>query len=375
MKTTIKKLEKSEVEILGTLEFAEFAKYEDKALSTIGERLELPGFRKGKVPINIIKEKVPEMELLEEMAEQALYVEYPKILEENKIDAIGRPQISITKIGKGSDLEFKIVTAVLPEMKLPDYKKIAKEQNEKDEFKKEVTIEETDVEKVINDLRKMRAEQKKHDTNTRMETNDTNKESHEGHENMTEEEHAKLHAEIKEVPESEWPAFDDEFAKSFGNFKTAEELKEKIKANLKIEKETAEKDKLRMAIVEEIIKNSEGEIPEVLVESELEKILYRLKADLSNMGFNYEDYLVQIKKTEEDLKKEWRADALKRAKLQIILHTISEKEKLQPTKEEIEKEVANIMAMYKDADPTRAEAYIEQMLENEKVFAFLEAQK
>lgn len=360
VKTTIKKLEKSELEIVGVLEYEELVKNETKALENIGERLELPGFRKGKAPANIVKSSIPEMELLEEMAELALYNEYPKILEENKIDAIGRPQITITKIGKGSPLEFKIITAILPEMKLPDYKKIAKEQKKKDEYNKEVIVPEDEVLKVINDLRKMRAEQKNN--------------SHEGHEGMTEEEHEKIHAEKKDIPESEWPSFDDEFAKSFGDFKTANELREKITNNLKKEKEIAERDKLRLAIAEEIISHSEGEMPEVLIESEMDKILYRLKSDIANMGFKFDDYLVQIKKTEDDLRKEWRPDAEKRAKLQIIIHTISEKEKLTPSKEEIDSEVKNIMETYKEADPTRAQAYVEQILENEKVFSFLEKQ-
>lgn len=360
MKVDIKKLDKSEVEITGSIEAAEFAKYEDKALERIGERMELPGFRKGKAPLNIVKDSVQEMALLEEMAEAALMESYTKILEENKVDAIGRPQISITKIGKGADLEFKIVTAVLPEIKLGDYKKIAKEENGKEENKKEIKIEDSEIEKVINDLRKMRAEQKNHD--------------HTGHENMTEEEHAALHAEAKEIPESEWPAFDDEFAKSFGEFKSADELKEKIKSNLLTEKTTEQKDRVRLAIVEELIKKSEGEIPEILIASETDKMLYRLEADITNVGFKMEDYLKQIGKTEEDLRNEWRADAEKRAKLQIIIHSISEKEGLRPTEEEIANDVVKITEMYKDADPARARAYVEQMLENEKVFAFLEKQ-
>lgn len=359
-KTTIKKLDKSEVEITGILESAEFIKYEEKALERIGERLELPGFRKGKAPVSIVKENIAEMELLEEMAELALYDIYPNILEENKIDAIGRPQISITKIGKGSDLEFKILTAVLPEMKLPDYKKIAKEKNKDEELKKEIVVEEKDVEKVINDLRKMRAEQKKH--------------NHEGHENMTEEEHAKIHEGEKEVLESEWPEFNDEFVKSFGDFENAQVFKDKIKSNLKTEKETEQKDKIRLIIVEELVKQTEGEIPEILIESETDKIMYKLQADITNVGFKFEDYLVQIGKKEEDLRKEWRTDAEKRAKLQMIIHTISEKENLKPTEEEIEKDVTQITEMYKDADEARARAYVEQMLENEKVFKFLEAQ-
>ncbi|ETB64051.1 TPA: hypothetical protein DIC38_00990 [Candidatus Nomurabacteria bacterium] len=360
MKVNIKKLEKSEVEIVGTIEAEEFMKYEEKALEKINERVELPGFRKGKAPVDMIKSSVPEMELLEEMAEKALSDNYGKILEDNKIDAIGRPQIQITKIGKGSDLEFKILTAVIPEVKLGDYKKIAKTENSKEENKKEIVIEEKDVEKVIDDLRKMRANQKNN--------------SHEGHEEMTEEEHAQAHANETEVPESEWPAFDDEFAKSFGNFKTAEELKEKITSNLKIEKETEAKDKVRLAIIEELVKQSEIEIPEILIQSETDKILYKLQADITNVGFKFEDYLKQINKTEEDLRKEWRPDAEKRAKLQMIIHDISIKENLKPTEEEIENDVVKITEMYKEADPTRARAYVEQMLENEKVFTFLEKQ-
>jgi len=367
VKTTIKKLDKSEVEITGSLESLEFIKYEDKALTRIGERTELQGFRKGKAPISKVKENVPEMELLEEMAELALQDNYVKILEENKIDAIGHPQISITKIGKGSDLEFKIITAVLPEMKLPDYKKISKEQNSKEEYKKEIIVDEKEIEKTILELRKMRAEQSA-----------SSIDKHEGHENMTDEEHAKAHAESTSsadtIPESEYPIFDDEFAKTFGDFKTAEELKEKIRSNMKIEKVTEQKDKVRLAIVEELVKQTEGEIPEILIQSETDKIMYRLQADITNAGLKFEDYLKQINKTEADLRTEWLPEAEKRAKLQIIIHTISEKEKLAPTEEEIEKDVVQITTMYKDADPARARAYVEQMLENEKVFLFLEKQ-
>lgn len=367
MKTTIKKLDKSEVEITGCLEWVEFEKYETKAVERIGERMELPGFRKGKAPAGIVKENTNEMMLLEEMAEVALQESYIKILEENKIDAIGRPQIAITKIAKGSDLEFKIVTAVLPEMKLPDYKKIANAENSKEEYKKEVVIDEKDVEKVILDLRKMRAEQARGG-------------EHAGHENMTEEEHAAAHStdkatsEVKEIPESEYPELNDEFVKTFGDFANVEAFKEKIRGNMKIEKEVVAKDKGRLAIVEELVKQTGGDVPEILIQSEIDKMLYRLEADITNAGLRLEDYLKQINKTEADMRNEWRADAEKRAKLQIIIHTISEKEKLAPTEEEISSDVAKITEMYKDADASRARAYVEQMLENEKVFLFLEKQ-
>ena len=238
-----------------------------------------------------------------------------------------------------------------------------KEKNSSNDFKKEIVVDEAMVEKTILDLRKMRAEQAQH----------------KDHEHVPARPHDVSGAGGKgethvEIPESEYPAFDDAFAKTFGDFASAEALKEKIRANLKIEKETEQKDKLRLAIVEELLKQSECEIPEILIDSEVEKIFYRLEADITNMGFKFDEYLIQIKKTEEDLRKEWRPEAEKRAKLQMIIQTISEKENLKATEEEIEKEVNNIVTIYKDADPARARAYVEQMLENEKVFAFLEKQ-
>ncbi|MEA3399232.1 MAG: trigger factor [Patescibacteria group bacterium] len=345
MKTTIKKLEKSEIEITGSIPASEFEAYENDALESIGKKVEIKGFRKGKAPLGKIKENTDEMMLLEEMAEHALYAAYPKILEENKIDAIGRPQVSITKITKGSDLEFRIVTAVLPKVDLPDYKKISKEQIEKNPME-EVIIEDKEVEKVLEDLRKMRAQQ-----------NQKNEEGEGGKENK---EDLKL------------PEINDEFIKSFGDFKSVDDFKAKIKDNLKKEKELQQKDKQRLAVVEEIIKETKVDIPDILIEAEINKILQKLEADVTAMGLKFDDYLKQVNKTSEDLTKEWKGDAEKRAKLQVIIHAISEKENLKAEEGAIQKEVDNITKTYKDADPARAKAYVEQMLTNEKVFEFLE---
>lgn len=349
-KTTIKKLEKSTVEITSGIEVEAFAKYEDKALSRISERMEIPGFRKGKAPVDMIKKSVNEMALLEEMAESAIYDAYPKILEENKIDAIGRPEISITKIAKGNDLEFTIKTAVLPVMDLPDYKKIAKVECDKAEYKEEIKVDEENVTKVINDLRKMRAEQ-----------------NMPPHEHKEGEEHAH-----HEFTEEELPKVDDEFVKSFGKFENVEEFTNKIRENLKKEQEVIKSDKKRLAIVEAIIKDTKGEIPEILINAEIDKMMYKLEADLTGMGFKMDQYMQQINKTEVEMRHEMKDEAEKRAKLQMIVHTISEKENIKPTDEEIKLEAEQITKMYKDADPIRAQAYVETMLTNEKVFAFLE---
>ncbi len=352
MKITINNKDKSEIEIIGTLEKEVFMSFENKALEHIGARVEVQGFRPGKATVEAVKEHINnDMMILEEMAEHAIQNAYPQILEEHKIDAIGRPMIAITKIARNEDLEFKIHTAILPRLELPDYKKISKEQKEKNPVS-EVIVAEAEIEKTILELRKMRAQQAlpKHEH----EDGDAHEHNHE------------------EIKEEDYPAFDDEFAKSFGNFQTADEFKNKISENLKIEKETEGKDKLRLAIIESILEKTNGDIPEILIESEIEKILYKLEADITNMGFKFEDYLVQIKKTVDELKKEWRSDAEKRAKLQIVINQIAKNENLKVDEEQAKKETEAILKMYKEADPIRARAYVENMLENEKVFGFLE---
>src|SRR3989344_6363614 len=122
MKIKVTKLPKSEVEIEGELEADVFEGYYQKALKKLGENVKVDGFRKGKIPESVLISNIPEIRVLEEMAEFALAEHYPKILEQEKIDAISRPEISITKLARKNPLGFKIKTAVLPEIKLGDYK-------------------------------------------------------------------------------------------------------------------------------------------------------------------------------------------------------------------------------------------------------------
>lgn len=352
MKTTVKKLPKSEVEIEGEIDSDIFESYFSKALKKIGENAELDGFRKGKVPENILLSKVPEIQILEEMAEMALGDAYPKILEDEKIDAISRPEISITKLARKNPLQFKIKTAVLPNFKLPDYKDIAKKIISKiPESEKNTEATEEDLENTIMDIRKSRAP-KIHMT--------------EAHEHKEGEEHTH--------PEPELPEFNDDFVHSLGPFKDVADFKEKLKENLKLEKQNNQKEKTRINIVEKIIEETEIELPEILVTVELEKILYRMESDITQMGLKFDDYLKHLNKTKEDLKKDFRGDAEKKAKFSLILNEIAKNEKITADPEQVAKEVAAILEHYKDADPERAQAHAENVLTNEKIFQFLENQ-
>lgn len=354
MKTKITKLPKSEVEIEGELEDAAFESYFKQALKTLGENLKIDGFRKGKIPEAIMLQNIPEMHILEKMAELALNEHYPKIIENEKLDAISRPEISITKLARKSPLGFKIKTAVLPEIKVADYKKIAKKiVGEITEAEKNVVVTDEDLENTIMDIRKSRAP-KKHIA-TPPETS-----PHQGEE--------------EKMPEPELPEFNDEFVKGLGPFENVEDFKDKLKINLKLEKENALKEKTRLKIIEKIIEDSVLDVPEILTGMEVDKILYKMESDITQMGLKFEDYLKHLNKTKEDLKKEFRNDGEKKAKFSLILNEIAKAENIAPDKEQVDKEVAQILSYYKDADPERARMHAENVLTNEKIFQFLESQ-
>ncbi|KKR43280.1 hypothetical protein A2356_03635 [Candidatus Nomurabacteria bacterium RIFOXYB1_FULL_39_16] len=353
LKITVKKLPNSEVEIEGELGSEAFEGYFKQALKKLGERVKLDGFREGKVPESVLLANIPEMQILEEMAQLALNEHYPKMLEDEKIDAISRPEISIIKLARNNPLGFKIKTAVLPEIKLPEYKDIAKKILSKvTDAEKNIEVSEEDLENTIMDIRKSRAP-KVH---------------------MAEHEHKE--GEVHPEPElpKETPELNDEFVRALGPFKDVADFKDKLKANIKLEKENQQKEKTRLKIIEKIIDDSKMDIPEILVNIELDKILYKMESDITQMGLKFEDYLKHLNKTIEDLRKEFRGDAEKKAKLALILNEIAKAEKIVADEEQVAQEVAVILEHYKDADPERARIHAENVLTNEKIFQFLESQ-
>ncbi len=357
MKITVKKLPKSEIEIEGELPIEVFEGYFSPALKKLGANVEIDGFRKGKVPESVLISKIPEISILEEMAELALAEHYPKMIESEKIDAISRPEVAITKLARKNPLGFKIKTAVLPSITLADYKKISKKIIlDITEAEKNILVTEKDLEDTIMDIRKSRAP-KKHVA-----------EAVEPHEHKEGEKHEHKEEKI------ELPEFNDEFVKALGPFKDIADFKTKLKENIKIEKENQHREKTRLKIIEKIIDESALEIPEILIQVELDKILYRMESDITQMGLKFEDYLKHLTKTKEDLRKEFRNDADKKAKLALILNEIAKVEKIVADEDKIVKEVEHILEHYKDADPERARMHAENVLTNEKIFQFLENQ-
>lgn len=352
MKIKLTKLPKSLAELHITVDEKEFETYHDKGFKNVQEMVEIDGFRKGNAPEDVIVKKYGEMIILEEMANLALRDAYVKAIDEEKLAPITEPKVSITKLAKGNPLEMTITVTLMPEVELPAYKKLAQEAVKDDE---KIEVTDKDIEIVLDELRKGRAQQHAHE--------------HEEHDH-SDPDHT------HEVKPEDLPPLDDSFAQSFGpDFKTVEDLKNKVGENLKLEKEQKLREKRRTAIVNKLIEETKVDLPEAMVEGELSNMLAQFKADITRFGGTWEDYLANTKKTEDDIKSEWKNDAEKRAMSQLVLHKIAEAEKLQATDEEIEVELIRLLAQVQDADETRARSYLYQALTNEKVLKFLEESK
>ncbi len=359
MSYTKKDLGKGQIEFTGTIPYEEFVIHETAALERIAKTLEVDGFRKGSVPPSVARQHIQDLALLEAMAEEALMKAYGDIITNHAQDAIGRPDIQITKIARDNPLEFKVTVTVMPEIKLPDYKKIAKTENKE---KKEVVVTDEDVEKSVKELQKLRAGGKK------LHTHDDGS-VHDDQHNAVSEEEAKANEELP------LPELNDEFAQSFGEqFKTMEDLKTKVRENMLMEKKIIEEDKIRAKIAEKIVEGVVIDLPDMLINGEIERMAYQMESDLANSGLNLEDYAKNIGKSLDEIKAEWRPSAEKRVKLQLSIDEIAKVEDIKPEPEKVELEVKQLKAYYKDVDELRAKIYVESQLKNEKVFAFLSEQ-
>lgn len=140
------------------------------------------------------------------------------------------------------------------------------------------------------------------------------------------------------------------------------------------EKQRASRDIRRGEIAEKILESAKFEVPDFFIESELEAMIKRFEYDVSRSGMTLDAYLTGVKKTLDDVRREWRPSAEKKARLELILAHIARTENILPDEERVKKEVEHIMQHHKDADRFQARQYIEHVLKNEAVFDFLEKQ-
>lgn len=420
MKFTIQKLPKSQIEIFFEIPAEEFKEHLEIATKNIGKDFSIEGFRKGKVPKEIIEKEVGAAKILEEAADLAIKKNYVQAILENKIEAIGQPEIQILKIAKGSPFEFKAKASVIPEISLPDYKTIASIIKPK-----EVLVEEKEVDETIKFLQKSRAKFlpktepcQKEDfveisfQSDQIEEGKEKKDSFvlgQGHfipgfeENIEglkageekifslrfPETHIQKNLAGKEinfkvkmlsVAKTELPEINDDWAKSFGNFENTEGLKKNIEEGIRIEKTEEEKQKKRAEILEKISEKISIDNPDVLIDFEKGQMIEELKDNLQNQfKISFNDYLAKIKKTNEEFEKSLLIEAEARVKNYLILREIAKKEKISVSEDEIEEKIKDFLKNYPGAEKAKKELDLEKLkdyykgvIQNEKTFQLLE---
>lgn len=395
---------KAEVEITAE----EFETYYAQALSEISKEVEMPGFRKGKVPEKMVEEKLSQEGVIGEAAEAAVRDNWIKLVKEANIEAISQPKVEVIKVARGNPFVFSAEFEVLPEVKLPDLKSIKVK-------KEEIKIEEKEIEDTLNWLRQSRAKVSPKDgavekgdfvefsfSCTSIENDPLKKDRivvGKGHyvpgleealigmkaneekdfetENpQDKKEILKLHVKVDSVNKMELPEVTDEWVKTLGKFNDVDSLKEDIKKGLTEEKEIAQKQQRREEVIKKILEKTKFEAPEVLVEREVGFMMDNIKSRVaSELQISLEEYLKQIKKTEEELRNDFKKIAEERVKGFLVLHQITKDEKIEAGDEEINQKIEELLSQYpdkeaakKNMDMEQAKMYVEDEIKREKIF-------
>jgi len=423
MKQEIKNLENSQKELIISLDFEEFKKFVEEATEELIKEVELPGFRKGKAPKELAIKNIKEFDIYEKAANLAAKKNYLDYISSNNLEPLTSPDIEVLKLAPNNEFSFKATFYVIPEIDLDDYQeKIKHLKNQK----KEVKVEEQEIEESLNWLLKSRTNYEK--SNSEIKIGDKVKLDFDIKENgslidsqrdfefitgekqvfedfeknilgLKENETKNFSVEvpsdywskdlagknvdfeikIKEVYNAISPTLNDEFAKGLGSFKSLVDLKENLKTGLLEEKKNEERERFRVLILKELAKIISIDLPPVLIDREIEIMIEELKNSVSGNNLDWNMYLKQINKTEDDLRIEFKDRAIERIKIELILRKIAQEEQIEPSEEEIEKEVNKYLLQFSkieqaknNIDEQELKIYIKNILTNQKVTEFLE---
>jgi len=190
---------------------------------------------------------------------------------------------------------------------------------------------------------------------------------------------AEFRVQVHEVYEVMLPELKDDFAQSLGNYKNLVELREALRVNLHKEGEYKERLRLETEVLREVVERTKfGELPEVLITSEIDRILAELKSELESQGGKFDDYLKTVKKTQDQLQKDLQPQALQRVKSILVLREIALKEKIQVDAKQVTAEIDVQKKRYENDSKTLKcieseayERYIRNMFNTQKVVDFL----
>ncbi len=422
MQVTVAKQPKSQVKLTVELTVEQMQPYLERAAEKLSAQHHIEGFRPGKASLGIVVQKIGAQHVWEEAAELAVRKTFVQAITEHQLKSIGQPHVNVVKLAADNPFIYTAHVAVLPEVTIGEYKKYST---------KEVTatVEPAKVDQAIEDLRAMFATEAQADrpaalgdkvevdfnvTVDKVPLEGGSSKQHpvmlgsknfipgfeeniiglkkgeqkkfeltfpkEYHNAQVAGKRAEFAVTVGSVFQVTKPALDDDFAKKAGTFENLAALRAQVEKNLQQEAQQAADGKFERALLDELIKRTKfSELPDMLLESELSKMIHELQEEVTKQGsIKWADYLAGIKKSENELKKEFKPQAERRVKSALIIRTISEQEKVRVENKDVEDEVQATLKIY-DHNPdlrTRIDTpdyrdYVRGLMINRKVIEMI----
>lgn len=410
MEYSVQKLSKSKVEVAINIAKEEWENYIKEAYIKNKHNYVIEGFRKGKVPMNLLLNRYGKEYFYEDALDIALDKSYEEVLNKENFEVVARPEVDIKEL---SDDGVKVVITMIvkPEFELGQYKGLTVK-------KEEIVVTDEEIDAVINKELNDRA--RLIEKETIAENGDTVMIDYSGRIGETKFEggtaknqplelgsgtfipgfeeqvvgmakgetkditvtfpenygstdlagkEAIFEITVNSIQAKEVPQLDDEFVKDIDDeLNTVEEWKEKIRTNIQIQKETNAEYKVENDLVDAIVNNTEIEIPDCMVEEELDYRIQEMEQQMAQYGIKFEDYLKYTGETVENIKESKKEEAIRNIKVRLVLEEICKKENITVSADEIKDKLADI----KDEQQLRqATNYYANQIVTDKLFAFL----
>ena len=390
MSSEILKKENSVVTLKLTIDAQSFDKACKDAYNKNKTKFNVQGFRKGKAPMSIVEKFYGEGVFFEDAVNTLFPDAFEAAVKEHDLDTVARPEIDVEEIGKGKNLVIIADVAVKPEITLGEYKNLTVEKPDSEvsdeEVEKEieamreqnarfVTVEDREVKEkdmllidfngkvdgvefeggqaenysiiVGSDTFIPGFEEQLIGMKLNEEKDLSVKFPEEYHAENLAGKDAVFTVKVNEIKEKELPELDDEFAKDVSEFDTLEDLKADAKAKLQKTKDEYADRELENKLVKMAAENATVEIPEAMIDSQVENMVYDFEYQLKYQGLDLENYLKFTNMSIEGLKEQMRPDAKSRVLNSLVIEAISKSENIESTEEDLEQELAKMAESYK----------------------------
>ena len=421
MECKVEKTENAnEVKLNVTIEAEKFDEAIKKVYFKSAKYFNIPGFRKGKAPMNIVEKYYGKEIFYEDAFNEVVPEELEKAVEENKLQVVSRPDIDVTQIGKGQDLIFTAVFQTKPEAELGKYKgveirkieyKVTDEDIEhelghmQEHNSRLISVEDRPVEKgdianinfegFVDGVAFEGGKAENHDLEIGSNTFIPGFEDQIIGMKIDEEKDIKVKfpdeyfskdlagkdatfkVKVNEIKKKELPTLDDEFAKDVSEFDTLKELKESIKEKQQKQNDERAKYETQDAVMKAVCENVKVDIPSGMIETETENMIKDMEQRLAYQGLKLDQYLQMMGKTREEMQKEYEPQATDAIKSRLAIEAVIKAEKIEVADIDVDEKIKEMAKNYgreNDEEFMKNENvrnYIKQGLESEKALEFL----